>query len=86
MKITIKPFEVATIYKIQGGFQRARQNCEYGLPVMIETIEDSDWPVLSNCHGQQAFTGAAWNVNLEKLKEQCRAWCEGHGKVKFVVK
>jgi hypothetical protein len=86
MELTIKPFEVATIYKISGGFQAARQAVQNGKPVEIETVKNSDWPIQSGSHGQMSYANTAWSVDLDSLKEECKEWCKNYGEVMFVEK
>jgi hypothetical protein len=82
----IKPFKATTIYKITGGFQAARQAVQHGLPVEIEAVKNSDWPIQSRSHGQMSHTNTAWSVDLYSLKEECKEWCKNYGEVRFIEK
>lgn len=74
-----------TIFTIDGGMQKARQNVMSGLPIKIQRVENSDWKSTLGCSGQHSYTNVAWDTDLDSLKKECVEWCRGYGEISFSI-
>ena len=64
----------STIYLIQGGGQRVRQNTQMGLKTTYQVKQNSDWPAKSQATGCDSFTHAMWSTDLESLQRWANEW------------
>lgn len=65
---------MATIFKINGGGQRIRQNIQFGLPIEVITVENSDYPEKSKADGCDSYTNEIWATNLDWVQNWANDW------------
>lgn len=75
---------MTTIFKIQGGGQRVRQNVQSKRQVVIERIENSDWPEKAGVVSYDSYTQSIWATDEKTVRRLASEWAKGHGAIRFV--
>jgi hypothetical protein len=65
-----------TIYVINGGGQRIRQNTRMNMPTEYIVSDDKSWAESSGVSGVDSYTGAMWNTDFETLQRWANDWAE----------
>ena len=65
---------MATIYVINGGGQKIRQNVQMGISTEYHVDNNSDWAEKSKVFGSDSFTNAIWAEDLETIQRWANDW------------
>lgn len=64
---------MATVYIIDGGGQRIRENASLGIDTYYK-VEDNDFEEQSKSYGCDAYTGKMWANDLDTLQKWANSW------------
>ena len=77
-----------TIYQtISGQDVRQHQSSKYTLnkPIIVQKIDDSNYPELTKCSGQDSFTQKMWSTDLDTIERWLKDWSYYPEKIKIKV-
>jgi len=64
-----------TIYKTMSGQRISQQLQEFGNELIpYEIVENSDYPFLTKCFGQDSYTNEIWSTDIETIQRWANDW------------